>query len=90
MNLPIHLTESMVVPSCPDCGDGIFKPDVVMFGDNVPKGTIAVRGLGYCTGNSAGTGTVLAFWSKEMGPHVLLPPPPRRALPTQRRWQQQE
>eukprot|EP01033_Poteriospumella_lacustris_P009120 gene9119-6559_t len=27
---------SMHVPTCPECVDGILKPDVVFFGDNVP------------------------------------------------------
>lgn len=26
----------MHVPTCPECVDGILKPDVVFFGDNVP------------------------------------------------------
>lgn len=29
-------TESFTVPDCPDCG-GIVKPDVVFFGENVPR-----------------------------------------------------
>ena len=28
--------DDVMVPSCPNCGDGFFKPDVVFFGDNVP------------------------------------------------------
>lgn len=27
---------SMKIPTCPECVDGILKPDVVFFGDNVP------------------------------------------------------
>jgi NAD-dependent SIR2 family protein deacetylase len=27
---------AFLVPPCPDCG-GVLKPDVVFFGDNVPK-----------------------------------------------------
>ncbi|MBS0317842.1 MAG: NAD-dependent protein deacetylase [Proteobacteria bacterium] len=26
-----------LVPSCPHCGDGLLKPDVVFFGENVPR-----------------------------------------------------
>ena len=26
-----------VLPECPRCGTGILKPDVVFFGDSVPK-----------------------------------------------------
>lgn len=29
--------ESFEVPSCDACGDGVMKPDVVFFGENVPK-----------------------------------------------------
>ncbi|PXX96273.1 NAD-dependent protein deacetylase [Halomonas sp. LBP4] len=29
------------VPNCDRCGDGIWKPDVVFFGDSVPKATVA-------------------------------------------------
>ncbi|MFC0269053.1 NAD-dependent protein deacetylase [Kushneria aurantia] len=29
------------VPGCPRCGSGIFKPDVVFFGDNVPRWRLA-------------------------------------------------
>ncbi|WP_083970454.1 MULTISPECIES: NAD-dependent protein deacetylase [unclassified Halomonas] len=37
---------SFRVPSCGRCGDGIWKPDVVFFGDNVPAATLAsARGL---------------------------------------------
>lgn len=37
---------SFRVPSCGRCGDGIWKPDVVFFGDNVPVATLArARGL---------------------------------------------
>lgn len=28
------------VPSCERCGDGIWKPDVVFFGDSVPRGRV--------------------------------------------------
>jgi NAD-dependent deacetylase sirtuin 4 len=28
--------DNLVVPSCPKCGSGFFKPDVVFFGDSVP------------------------------------------------------
>lgn len=28
---------SFVLPECPRCGEGILKPDVVFFGDNVPR-----------------------------------------------------
>jgi NAD-dependent deacetylase sirtuin 4 len=27
----------IVIPPCPNCGDGFYKPDVVFFGDSVPK-----------------------------------------------------
>jgi len=29
--------QDLIVPSCPRCGDGFFKPRVVFFGDTVPK-----------------------------------------------------
>ncbi|MFP4137222.1 MAG: NAD-dependent protein deacetylase [Halomonas sp.] len=29
------------VPACSRCGDGIWKPDVVFFGDSVPSGVVA-------------------------------------------------
>jgi len=29
------------VPACPRCGDGIWKPDVVFFGDSVPRARVA-------------------------------------------------
>lgn len=29
------------VPACERCGDGIWKPDVVFFGDSVPRDTVA-------------------------------------------------
>lgn len=32
---------SFEVPSCTRCGDGIWKPDVVFFGDSVPQATVA-------------------------------------------------
>jgi len=35
----VQLTDEQVVsfvtPSCPRCGDGVLKPDIVFFGDNV-------------------------------------------------------
>lgn len=31
---------SFQVPLCPSCGSGLLKPDVVFFGDNVPKTTV--------------------------------------------------
>ena len=38
------------VPGCTRCGDGIYKPDVVFFGDSVPRGTVedAFALLGEC------------------------------------------
>lgn len=37
INLPAEAADAMKVPGCDKCG-GIMKPDVVMFGDNVPTG----------------------------------------------------
>lgn len=37
--LPVSLTERFQIPSCSECG-GILKPDVVFFGENVPKATV--------------------------------------------------
>lgn len=36
INLLQDLESSFNIPSCPNCG-GILKPDVIFFGDNVPK-----------------------------------------------------
>lgn len=36
----LEATEHFVVPPCPNCG-GILKPDVVYFGENVPKERVA-------------------------------------------------
>ena len=35
-DLPDHLVESFVIPTCLRC-DGVLKPNVVFFGDNVPR-----------------------------------------------------
>ena len=41
----VHLeeaaSEGFVVPDCPTCGGGLLKPDVVFFGDNVPRDRVA-------------------------------------------------
>eukprot|EP00531_Pseudo-nitzschia_arenysensis_P015202 CAMPEP_0116129684 /NCGR_PEP_ID=MMETSP0329-20121206/8050_1 /TAXON_ID=697910 /ORGANISM="Pseudo-nitzschia arenysensis, Strain B593" /LENGTH=356 /DNA_ID=CAMNT_0003623957 /DNA_START=174 /DNA_END=1241 /DNA_ORIENTATION=+ len=34
--------ESVQLPSCSNCGTGFFKPDVVFFGDTVPKYRVAI------------------------------------------------
>jgi NAD-dependent deacetylase sirtuin 4 len=36
-NLKTDTFEAVQVPPCPQCGDGFLKPDVVFFGDSVPK-----------------------------------------------------
>lgn len=36
VELPQDTVESFMVPQCPEC-KGILKPDIVFFGDNVPK-----------------------------------------------------
>jgi NAD-dependent deacetylase sirtuin 4 len=36
-NLKADTFEAVQVPPCPQCGDGFLKPDVVFFGDSVPK-----------------------------------------------------
>ncbi|KAK7874220.1 hypothetical protein R5R35_006262 [Gryllus longicercus] len=36
VDLPQDFVEQFVVPNCPDCS-GILKPDIVFFGDNVPR-----------------------------------------------------
>jgi NAD-dependent SIR2 family protein deacetylase len=33
--------EGFQVPACPACGDGVLKPDVVFYGDNVPRDRVA-------------------------------------------------
>ena len=33
-----HLVDNFKVPACDRCGDGILKPHVVFFGDNLPPG----------------------------------------------------
>lgn len=38
--LPDEAIRSFHVPACGDCG-GVLKPDVVFFGENVPKATVA-------------------------------------------------
>lgn len=35
-DLPDHVVDGFVVPSCEQCG-GVLKPDVVFFGDSVPR-----------------------------------------------------
>lgn len=40
MALPEGAENTLVVPDCPSCG-GILKPDVVFFGDNVPRDRVA-------------------------------------------------
>jgi NAD-dependent SIR2 family protein deacetylase len=35
--LPSSALEHFRVPSCSACGDGVLKPDVVFFGENVPR-----------------------------------------------------
>ncbi|MFW5842642.1 MAG: NAD-dependent protein deacetylase [Spirochaetota bacterium] len=37
--VPRSLTQEFQVPSCSECG-GLLKPDVVFFGENVPKATV--------------------------------------------------
>jgi NAD-dependent SIR2 family protein deacetylase len=37
--LPRTLTDEFVVPACTHCG-GTLKPDVVFFGENVPRSTV--------------------------------------------------
>ena len=34
--------EAVHLPNCPSCNDGFFKPDVVFFGDSVPKHRVAI------------------------------------------------
>ena len=34
--------EYVNLPDCPSCNDGFFKPDVVFFGDSVPKHRVAI------------------------------------------------
>jgi Sir2 family len=34
---PLLRSSQFVLPECPRCGTGILKPDVVFFGDSVPK-----------------------------------------------------
>lgn len=34
--------EDVHLPNCPSCNDGFFKPDVVFFGDSVPKHRVAI------------------------------------------------
>lgn len=36
VEIPLDYIESFKIPSCPDCG-GNLKPEIVFFGDNVPK-----------------------------------------------------
>ena len=39
--LPDHLVEQFTVVSCRLCVDGVVKPDVVFFGESVPRDTVA-------------------------------------------------
>ena len=41
VELTAEEVENFVVPNCPKCGDGILKPFVVFFGDNVPASRVA-------------------------------------------------
>lgn len=44
--------EGFQVPACPACGEGMLKPDVVFYGDNVPRERVAqVSG---CVSDAAG------------------------------------
>jgi NAD+-dependent protein deacetylase sirtuin 4 len=36
-DLAPELTADLAVPACESCGDGVLKPDVVLFGDNVAR-----------------------------------------------------
>jgi len=38
-DLPPELADQLAVPACDRCG-GVLKPDVVLFGDNVPRETV--------------------------------------------------
>ena len=40
------------LPNCPSCSDGFFKPDVVFFGDSVPKHRVAIcqQAVEHCDG----------------------------------------
>lgn len=40
VDLPEHVVRDFRVVSCSACGDGVLKPDVVFFGDNVPRGRV--------------------------------------------------
>lgn len=40
-DLPEHLIAQFTVVPCRHCGDGIVKPEVVFFGESVPRATVA-------------------------------------------------
>ncbi len=40
VDLPEHVVRDFRVVPCSACGDGVLKPDVVFFGDNVPRGRV--------------------------------------------------
>ncbi len=52
-------TASFVVPGCEDCG-GPLKPDVVFFGENVPR---TAGGQVLCGGRGARSPTTAPCWS---------------------------
>ncbi len=60
-------TADFVVPACSSCG-GVLKPDVVFFGENVPKARVeqcyaAVDALPWCDGVLLAVGTSLTVMS---------------------------
>lgn len=58
------LMHSFVVPSCPNCGTGVLKPDVVFFGDSLPPGrTQTSKELASQASGVLVVGSSLAVWS---------------------------
>lgn len=60
----VELTEeevsSFVVPNCPKCHEGILKPFVVFFGDNVPAARVAAARR-----EVSASDKLLGEWSKD-------------------------
>eukprot|EP00096_Caligus_rogercresseyi_P011238 TRINITY_DN4360_c0_g1_i2.p1 TRINITY_DN4360_c0_g1~~TRINITY_DN4360_c0_g1_i2.p1 ORF type:complete len:299 (-),score=75.72 TRINITY_DN4360_c0_g1_i2:29-925(-) len=81
VDLTTEDAERFEVPPCPRCGDGILKPKVVFFGDNVPKVRVnkvkssllsSQRLLILGSSLHVFSGYRIVLWAKEAGMDVAL------------------